>query len=208
MLVGEQRAGLRHFVVRQIDRGRRRPVLAEQFLDGLDGRRGALDQRIAVAGIGDRGLQHVAQPHRAVVAQQQHPGFERAGHAGGEQPGAGHHLQALAAVVRDGGACRRRALAADHLGAAALGVVHDDRHVAAGTVQMRLHHLQREGGGDAGVEGVAAFFQHAHADRGGDPVGRGHDAEGAFDFRPGGERIGIDVAHGNPSLLVSRCGRT
>ena len=81
-LVGEQRAGLRHLAVRQIDRGRGRPVRAEQFLDGLDGGGGALDQRIAVAGVGDGGLQHVAQPHRAVVAQQQHPGFEGAGHAG------------------------------------------------------------------------------------------------------------------------------
>ena len=198
LLVGEQRAGPRHFVVRQVDRGRCRPVLAEQFLDDLDGRRRALDQRIAVAGVGDRGLQHVAQPHRAVIAQQQHPGFERAGNAGGEKPGAGHHLQAFALVMRDGCLRRRGALAADHLGAAALGVVDDDRHVAAGTVQMRLDHLQREGGGNTGVEGVAAFFQDAHADGGGDPVRRGHDAEGAFDFRPGGERIGIDVAHGNP----------
>ena len=174
-------------------------MLAEHVLDGLDRRGGAFHQRIAVTGIGDGGLQHVAQPHRAVVAQQQHPGFEGAGNAGGQQPGAGHHLQAFAAVMRDGGARRRGALAADHLGAAALDVVHDDRHVAAGTVQMRLDHLQREGGGDAGVEGVAALFQNSHADRGGDPVGRGHDAEGALDFRPGGERIGIDFAHGNPS---------
>jgi hypothetical protein len=63
---------------------------------------------------------------------------------------------------------------------------------------MRLHHLQREGGRNTGVERVAAFFQDAHADRGGDPVRRGDDAESAFDFRAGGERIGIDVAHGNP----------
>jgi hypothetical protein len=38
-------------------------------------------------------------------------------------------------------------------------------------------------------------------------VGGGDHAKSAFDFRPGGERIGIDVAHGNP-VLVSRCGRT
>jgi hypothetical protein len=100
--------------------------------------------------------------------------------------------------MRDGRLRRRGALAADHLGAAALGVVHDDRHVAAGTVQMRLHYLQRKGRGDAGVERVTAFFQNAHADGGGDPVRRGHHAKGALDFRPCGERIGIDVAHGRP----------
>ena len=63
--------------------------------------------------------------------------------------------------MRDGRARRRRTLAADHLGAAALDVMHDDRNVAAGTVQMRLDHLQREGGGDAGVERIAALFQDA-----------------------------------------------
>ena len=196
--VGEQRAGPRHFIVRQVDGGRRRPVLAEQLLNDLDGRRRTLDQRIAVAGVGDRRLQHVAQPHRAVIAQQQHPGFERAGDAGGEQAGAGHHLQAFALVMRDGGFRGRGALAADHLGAAAFGVMDDDRHVAAGTVQMRLDHLQRKGGGDTGVEGVAAFFQDAHADGGSDPMRRSDHTKGAFDFRPCGERIGIDVAHGNP----------
>jgi hypothetical protein len=36
---------------------------------------------------------------------------------------------------------------------------------------MRLHDLQRKGGGDTGVEGIAAFFQNAHPDRRGDPVG-------------------------------------
>ena len=72
--------------------------------------------------------------------------------------------------------------------------MHDDRNVAAGAVEMRLDHLQRKGGGDAGVERVAAFFQNTHADGGRDPVGRGDHAEGAFDFRPGREWIGIDVA--------------
>ena len=48
-LVGEQLAGLRHGLPsRQIDRRRRRPVLAEQLLDRADGGVGALDQRMAV----------------------------------------------------------------------------------------------------------------------------------------------------------------
>ena len=174
-------------------------MIPEQLLDGLDRRGGALDQRIAVAGIGDRRFQHIAEFHGAVIAQQQHPGFERAGDAGRQQSGAGHHLEALAAVMRDGRALRCRTLAANHLGAASFGVVHDDRHVAARAVQMRLDHLQGEGGGDAGIEGVAAFFENAHPDRGGDPVRRGDDAESAFDFRPRGERIGIDIAHGDLS---------
>lgn len=200
-LVGEQRAGLRHLAVRQIDRGRCRPVLAEQLLDGLDRGAGALDQRIAVAGIGDRRLQHVAHAHGAVLAQEHHPGFERAGDAGGEQAGARHHVEAFALVMRDGGAGRGRALAADHLGAAAPDVMDDNGDVAAGAVQMWLDHLEREGGGDARVEGVAALFEDGHADGGRDPVCGGDDAERTLDLGTRREGIGIDVAgHGLPHL--------
>ena len=194
-LVGEQRAGRRQLAAGQVDRGRRRPVRAEQLRDRRDGGVRALDQRMALAGVEDRGRQHVGEPHGAVVAQQQHPGVEHAGHAGGEQAGARHHVEGLAAVMRDGGGGRRRALAADHLDLALAHVVDDDRNVAARAVEMRLDHLQREGGGDRGVEGIAALLQGRHADRGGDPMGRGDDAERAVDLGPRGERIGIDVFH-------------
>ncbi len=102
--VGEERAGFWHLIIWQIDLRRRGPVLAEHLLDGCDRGGCALHQRVAVAGVGDGRLQHVAQPQRAVVAQQQHPGFERAGNAGRQESRAGHHLQAFAAVMRDGGA--------------------------------------------------------------------------------------------------------
>ena len=150
---------------------------------------------MAVLGVTDRRRQHVGDRHGAVVAQQHHPGLEGAGHAGREQAGAGHEIEAFAAIMRDGGAGRRHALAADHFRLAALDVMDDDRHIAARPVEMRLDHLQREGGGDAGVEGIAAAFQNPHADGGGDPMGRGHHAESAFDFRPRGEGVWIDVGH-------------
>jgi hypothetical protein len=102
--------------------------------------------------------------------------------------------------MRDGRLGRRRALAADHFGFALADVVEDDRHVAAGTVEMRLHHLQREGGRDRGIEGIAAFLQGRHADGGGDPVGGGDDAERALDLGPRGEGIRIDVFHSRPAL--------
>ena len=136
-------------------------MLAEQLLDRRDGGAGALDQRMAVLGVVDRGRQHVGELHRAVVAQQQHPGVERAGHAGGEQPGAGHKIEAEALEMRDGRGGRRRPLPADDLGLALAHVVQDHRHVAAGPVEMRLHDLQREGGRDRRVEGVAAPLQDA-----------------------------------------------
>ena len=170
-------------------------MLAKQPLHRLDGGVGALDQRMAFARVEDRWREHVLEPQRAVVAQQQHPGVEHAGHAGGEQAGARHHVEAELVEMRDGRAGRRRTLAADHLGLALAGVVEDHRHVAARPVEMRLDHLQREGGGAGGVERVAALLQDRHADRRGDPVGRRDDAEGAFDLGTGGERILIDVAH-------------
>ncbi len=182
-------------------------MLAKLILDGIDGGAGALHQRKAVFRVVDCGAKHIRQPHRAVVAQQGHPGVEGAGDAGSQQAGAGYEIKTeFVAVMRNGGFGRRRTLAADHLGASALHVVHDNRHVAAGTVEMRLDHLQCERGGDTGVEGIAAFLKGGHADRGGDPVGRGDDAKGAFDLGPGGEGIGVDVAHGNPGVRRAGAG--
>ena len=170
-------------------------MLAEQLGDRGDGGVGALKERMAVLRIADRGREHLGERERAVVAQQQHPGLEGAGHAGGKEPGAGDEVETLAAIVRDRRAGRRRALAADHFRLAAPHVVDDDRRVAARAVEMRLDHLQGERRGHGGVEGVAALLQGRHADRGGDPVRRGDDAEGALDLRTGGERVRIDEAH-------------
>jgi hypothetical protein len=163
--------------------------------DRGNSRAGALEQRIAVQRIADRRRKHIGHAHRAVVAQQHHPGFECAGDAGREQSGAGHQIEAFALVVLDRRARRRHALAADHFRLGALDVVDDDRHVAAGPVQVRLDDLQRERGRDGCVECIAAPFQYAHAHRRCDPMGRGHDAERAFDLGAGGESAGIDIGH-------------
>ncbi len=197
-LVGEERAGLRHRAPGEIDRGRCRPIGAEEIGDRRDSGVGALDQRIPGAGVVDRGREHVGEPHRAVIAQQHGPGVERAGDAGGKQTSARHHVEAEAAIVRDRGVGGRRPLAADHLGLALAHVVHDDRHIAARPVEVRLNDLEREGGCDSGVEGVAPLLQGRHADGGRDPVGRGDNAESALDLGPRGERIGIDVLHSGP----------
>ena len=197
-LVGEQLAGFGGLAARHVDRRRRRPMLAEQLLDRPDRGVRALDQRMAVLRIGDRRRQHIGKLHRAVVAQQDHPAVEHAGDAGREQAGAGHHVEPFALVMRDRSAGWRGALAADDLRLALLHVIKNDRHVAAGAVQVRLDHLKRERGGDRGVERVAAALQRAHADRGRDPVRRRDDAERAVDLGPRGEGIGIDIAcHGS-----------
>src|SRR5438552_198407 len=193
--VREQRAGLRHRAGGEINRGRRRPVLAKQSLHRRDGRVRALDQRMAFPRVADGGRKHVGEAHRAVIAQQKHPGLERAGNARGEQPRAGHHVEAEALVMGDRGFRRRGPLTADYLGLAGAHGIDDDRHVAARSVQVRLDHLQRESGCNRGIEGITALFQRRHTDRGGDPVGGGDDAERAFDLGPRGKRIWVYVFH-------------
>ena len=170
-------------------------MVAKELGDRGDGGAGALDQRVTVLRVADRGREHLGKRHGSVVAQQQHPGLERAGHAGGEEAGAGHEIESLAAIMRDGGGGRRRSLTADHLRLAAPHVVNNDRHVAARTVEMRLDHLQRERRRHRRIEGVAALLQRRHADGGRDPMRRSDDAEGAFDLGPRRERVGIDVGH-------------
>ena len=198
--VGELRSGRGHRAVRQVNRRRGRPMAAKQIGDRGDGGAGALDQRMAVLRIADRGAEHLAQRQRAVVAKEQHPGLERAGHTSREQPGAGHKVEAFAAIMRDGGARRSRSLPADDFRLAAPHVIDDDRHVAARAVEMRFDHLQRERRRHRGIEGVAALLQRRHAHGGRDPVRRGDDAERAFDFRPRRERVGANVAHAGGKL--------
>src|SRR3546814_7769294 len=81
-------------------------------------------------------------------------------------------LEAFGEVVRDGSLGRRWALAADHLDPVLRLAVQDRRQVTARPIQVRLHDLQREAGGDRRIEGIAAALEDGHADRRGDPVGR------------------------------------
>ena len=84
-------------------------------------------------------------------------------------------------------ACGRHTLAADHVAAAVRLAPDEDRRLAERAVQMRLDDLQREAGGGRRIERVAALFEHAHADGGGEPMGRGDDPERAADLGTGGK---------------------
>jgi hypothetical protein len=66
--------------------------------------------------------------------------------------------------------------------------VEDDGHLAAEPVQMRFNDLKCKTDRNGGIEGIAALFQDPHAGGSAQPMRRGHDAEGAGDLRPGGER--------------------
>jgi hypothetical protein len=122
-----------------------------------------------------------------VVAQHQHPGIEGAGHDGRQQSRSRNQIEPEGATGPDGRGSRRYALPADDVDAVVLHTVEQDRHVAAGPVEMRLDDLQREAGRHRGVEGIAALLEDRHAGCRRQPMRRCHDAEGAEDFRPGGE---------------------
>ena len=72
-------------------------------------------------GIGNRRREHVGEPQRAVVAQEQHPGVEGAGNARREKAGTRDQVKTERAAIVDGKPGRRRPLAADHLGFSAGG---------------------------------------------------------------------------------------
>ena len=73
--------------------GRGRPVVPEQRLAVRDRARHPRVHRVPVGRVADRVRQHVAQRQPAVRPQQLDPGPERAGHGGGQRPGAGHERQ-------------------------------------------------------------------------------------------------------------------
>ena len=138
-------------------------------------------------GVGDGEGEHVGELPGAPVAQEEAPGVEGAGDDGGQEAGAGDEVEPEGGEVRERRGGRRHALPADDvLGAGARGM-EDDRRVPARAVEMRLRHLQREGGGGGGIEGVAAPFEHRHPDLARDPVRAGDDAEGGGDFGAGRE---------------------
>ncbi len=185
--VGEPAARRGHAAARQVHLRRRLPVLAEQVGDAGDRPADRGDQRIAVLRVTDRVAQHVAEPERAVLAQQQQPAAERARHGRGEQPAARHQVEAEARVRLGGRGGGRGALAADHERLAAPSVVPDDRHLAGRSAHVRLDDLEGEPDGDRRVERVAALLKYGHARRRREPVRRRHHPEGPRKLRPRGE---------------------
>ena len=185
--IAQPAAGGRHGTTGKPGRCRSRPVVAERPGHRLDGGPDRRQYRKALLGIADRRRQHVGQPPAAPVSQQPQPAAERAGHGGGEQPGARHHRQSLVPIAGNGRRGRCHALPGDHPDRLVFGIPEQDRYLAARAVQVRFDDLQHETGGHRRVGGVAAALEHAHADRGAEPVGARHHAEVAAQVGPGGE---------------------
>ena len=185
--VAEQPAGQRRAAAGQVDRRRTRPLAAKQLGDGHDRVADARHQRMALLRVAERRFHQLGERQRAVVEREARPGIERAGHAGGEQPGTGNEVEAEFAEARDRRRLRRHALAADHPAMPLFRAVDEDRRLTQRAVQMRFDDLQGETGGDRRVERVAALFEDAHRHRRGEPMGRRDDPERAADLGPRGE---------------------
>ena len=140
--------------------------------------------------VADRGLEHVAEPPGAELAQHQEPAVERAGDNRRKQTRAGNEVEPERAKVigRRGGG--RGPLSADHDDVAAFGAVHDRGKIPSRPVQVRLDDLQRESGCCGRVERVAAALEHRHADRGCEPVRRRDHPEGSAQLGPSREEHG------------------
>src|SRR5215472_7724206 len=128
-------------------------MLAKQRCDHRYRGTRTLDQGMTVARVGNRGRQHVAQAHRAVVTPKQHPSVEHAWNACGEKTSSRNHIESEAAKLCDRRRSGCRALPADHLRSIPPHIVQNDRHVAAWSIEMRLDDLQREGSRHSGIEG-------------------------------------------------------
>ena len=157
-------------------------MVAEQARDRRDRRRDRRHDGKAAFGIPDRRLQHVGQAKRAMVPQHHQPGVEGARDHRRQQAGARNRVEVQVGEGVDRGRLRRHPLATDDPRPPLLGIAQDDRHLAAGSIEVGLHHLQDETGGHRRVEGVAAALQHGHSGRRRQPVGRRHHAEGSAQF--------------------------
>jgi len=156
--VAEERPGLGR---RQVELGRRGPF-AEQLGDELDRPRDARDDRIAVLGVPDRGVEHVGEPQRPELAQQQHPAVEGAGDARGEKAGAWHQVMSERAIALDRRGRRGDALGAEDERLASPRAPEDRRKVAAGAVQVRLDDLQGQARGHGRIERVPPTLEDRH----------------------------------------------
>jgi len=136
----------------------------------------------AVLCIAERVGDHVGEFPTAPVAQHGTPGIEGTRHHRRQQAGAWHQVEAEHGKSFRSGGIWRHTLAAHHVLRACTSVVHDDGRVTAGAVQMRFGHLQHEASGHGGVEGIAALFQHGHANLARKPMRCRHYAKGAGNF--------------------------
>ena len=160
----------------------RRPVAVDPLVDD-----------IAVPGEADGRLQHPAETHGAVIAQQAVPGVDRAGH--GDRMGRllGDRRDAL--TVEPLGPRRRGRPPGAVVGDDLLGPAGRDQGeaVAADPGRLGLDHALHRAGGHRGVHRVAAGLEHLDRRQRGERMGGRRHAVEAVDIGAAGE---FEVSHG------------
>jgi len=149
--------------------------------------------REPVAGEVDHRPERLLEPHRPRLDQRGDQRPDRRRHRRRDQLGAWDVHEPELANARDREAARRGALATDDIRVRAVSaggaarLVDQDRAFPADPALLRLDERQREGRGDAGIDGVPAPCEHFEPDLRGEVVARGNDASLGHDRRASGE---------------------
>ncbi len=171
-------------------RRRGRGILRQGLLLGLPLSGDDLADGEPLAGVADGGLDGARERDRAVLRQELLPSVDDAGHAHRERAAIRDLVELAAAELvgrRRGGGAAARVQAAHGL---RLCVVDDREEVPANTVHRRLDDRENRGGGDGGVDGVAALLEHAQAGRRGERLAGGDDPVAREHHRPRRPRVG------------------
>ena len=158
--------------------------------------------------VSDRELEHVAEPPRPEVAEQEQPAAERPRHAGSQHARPGDELVAelVEPLDRRRGGCD--ALAAERERLAALGRPEHRGHLTARPVQVRLDDLEHEARRDGSVERVASALEHGHPGLRREPVRRRDHPEGAAKLRARREGQGRTTKYALNGSCSRRCTST
>ena len=155
--------------------------------------------RETVAREADRGGCDLAERHGAKAGQRGNPDAGRGGDDAVQQA-LGDTAAVVAVEVLDAGGLGPDANAADHVALIGFGEVDHHRGDAAEADELAFQHVDREAGGDAGIDGVAAGFQDLQAGKRGVVVAGHHDVVarhdvGAMGAGGAGEIARVDHGH-------------
>ena len=115
--------------------------------------------RKAVVGQINGGVQQFGQRPRTVPGMRRQPAVHQPRHRHRQYA---FHRDAVATIQFRVGGIGRGAGSVANFHRAGLAVIHHNKPVAADARHIRLHHIQRGGGGNRGVKGVAAPLQSGH----------------------------------------------
>ena len=146
----------------------------------------------AVLGVGDSGGEEAVAVEGTVALVECEPAGDVAGHEGGEDAGVAGLLGEGLGDGGEGGPAGE----VEGPDTALLGDVGEGEADASDAGHVGLDDVKRSGGGDGGVEGVAAVNHDGEASLRGEWVGRGDHAVGAHGDGPARRRVEMRPRHG------------